>query len=110
MKKYVFLITTLITCFLCSQSAFALSEKDISAEEWFQKGMTYLEANQYEKAIDAFSKTLDLNLRYARAYINRGNAWSKKGDYDRSISDYTKALQIDPSFDEAKRTLKLYNK
>ncbi len=33
------------------------------------------------------------------AYINRGNAHSDKGDYDRAIADCDKARQIDPSLD-----------
>jgi lipoprotein NlpI len=32
----------------------------------------------------------------ARAYFNRGNAWSFKGDNDRGIADYTEAILLDP--------------
>jgi tetratricopeptide (TPR) repeat protein len=32
----------------------------------------------------------------AEAYYNRGVAWQKKGDYDRAITDYTKAIEINP--------------
>lgn len=34
----------------------------------------------------------------ARGYIHRGNAWAEKGDFDRAIADYTKAIEIDPIF------------
>ena len=30
------------------------------------------------------------------AYYNRGNAYSDKGDYDRAIADYTRAIEIEP--------------
>ena len=28
--------------------------------------------------------------------MNRGNAWCYKGNYDRAISDYNKAIELDP--------------
>ncbi|GAG27109.1 unnamed protein product, partial [marine sediment metagenome] len=30
------------------------------------------------------------------AYNNRGNTYSDKGDFDRAIADYTRALKINP--------------
>jgi tetratricopeptide (TPR) repeat protein len=35
-------------------------------------------------------------LRNAQAYIDRGNAFYNKRDYDRAIADYTQAIQLDP--------------
>jgi tetratricopeptide (TPR) repeat protein len=32
----------------------------------------------------------------ASAYYNRGNAWSRKGDYDRAIADFNEAIRLDP--------------
>ena len=32
-----------------------------------------------------------------RPIINRGIAYDKKGDYDRAIEDYTKAIKLDPT-------------
>ena len=37
----------------------------------------------------------------AEAYNNRGVAWQRKGDYDRAITDYTKAIELNPRFAEA---------
>ena len=34
-------------------------------------------------------------------YNNRGNAWHNKGDYDRAIDDYNKALEINPRYAKA---------
>ena len=31
------------------------------------------------------------------AYVNRGAAWSDKGDLDRAIADYTEAILLDPA-------------
>ena len=41
----------------------------------------------------------------ALAYSNRGNAYGKKGDVDRAIADYTKAIELAPT-----RALAYYNR
>ncbi len=42
--------------------------------------------------------TVQTELNDAKAYYNRGNAYAKKGQYDQAISDYTKALEINPRY------------
>jgi len=37
----------------------------------------------------------------ARAYYNRGNAWFMEGDFDRAISEYTNAIELNPRFADA---------
>jgi tetratricopeptide (TPR) repeat protein len=39
--------------------------------------------------------------RDAEAYDNRGNVYTDKGQYDKAISEYTKALKIKPTYAEA---------
>lgn len=36
----------------------------------------------------------------ATAHNNRGNAYSRKGDFDRAIEDYDLAIQFNPSYDK----------
>ncbi|MEA3415192.1 MAG: tetratricopeptide repeat protein [Thermodesulfobacteriota bacterium] len=40
--------------------------------------------------------SLELNPGDADAYGNRGNAWRKKGNYNRAISNYNKAIELNP--------------
>ena len=44
------------------------------------------------------TKTYSLDSNSAKAYNNRGVAWDKKGDYDRAISDYSKAIELKPRY------------
>ena len=37
----------------------------------------------------------------ATAHNNRGNAYSRKGDFDRAIEDYGLAIQFNPNYDKA---------
>ncbi len=45
--------------------------------------------------------TTQTELNDAWAYYNRGLAYFEKGQYDQAISDYTKALEINPRYARA---------
>jgi len=62
------------------------------------RGNVYSEKGQYDQAISAYTKALEIIPSYSAAYYNRGNAYSEKGQYDQAIADYTKALAVDPRF------------
>jgi tetratricopeptide (TPR) repeat protein len=48
-----------------------------------------------EVAIRACSEAIVLNPRDAVSYINRGFEYLQKGDYVRSVGDYSKAIELD---------------
>lgn len=50
----------------------------------------------YDKAIEDFTRTIELDPRYTDAYSNRGEAYAGKGLYDLAIEDYTKAIELEP--------------
>ncbi|MDO9530397.1 MAG: tetratricopeptide repeat protein [Syntrophales bacterium] len=78
------------------QIEYVQAVKNLSAENWFERGLYFCEFQLYNEAIVAFTKTLEITPRYAGAYYNRGTAWAMKGDYDRAIVDFNRALEIDP--------------
>ncbi len=96
---YQLLLVIVLSIFGSTFNAHGADEEE--AKYWFKKGLSYFDSAQYDKAVEAFSKILDLNFRFAQVYVSRGISWSKKGEYDRSISDYTKALEINPHLDQA---------
>jgi tetratricopeptide (TPR) repeat protein len=49
-------------------------------------------------AADPQASRAEITKRLVRAYINRGAAYHARGDDDRAIADYTKAIEIDPLF------------
>lgn len=69
--------------------------------ERFDNGIQALADENYDEAIELFTIILEqVNLpadKLLLSYYNRGNAWFKKGDYDKAITDYTFALQLDPN-------------
>lgn len=54
------------------------------------------EAGTYKNRGVANQSTMD-----AMACITRGNSYHKEGDYDKAISEYTKAIEIYPQYDRA---------
>jgi len=66
------------------------------------KGITYLDRQQYDKAIAAYTDAINRDPKYSFAYLGRGNVYVAKGDLDRALLDFDKAAHLDPSDDTAK--------
>ena len=45
-----------------------------------------------DQTIRELDEAIRLNPEDAKAYINRGDAYEKRGEYDRAIEDYSKLL------------------
>ena len=59
-------------------------------QEWVNKG-------EYDKAIDVCTSMISSPNQQAHlTYYNRGFAYSKKGQHDKAIADYTKAIELGP--------------
>ena len=69
------------------------------------RGHIYYQKGQYEKAISAFTKAIEINPTDERAYSIRGLSYAGKRQYDKAISDINKALEINPSDAEAYNNL-----
>jgi len=71
------------------------------AEAYNNRGNAYAELNEYERAIEDFSKAIELNPALAEAYNNRGLAYAELNKYERAIEDYNKAIELNPNDAEA---------
>lgn len=65
------------------------------------RGIIHSKSRNYKAAIDDFSRALQLNPAYVKAYVNRGNIYSELGDGERALSDYNNALEIDSTYLDA---------
>lgn len=43
----------------------------------------------------------DTRDNLARAYFDRGRAWTDRGQYDRAIQDFDQAIKLDPDYPDA---------
>ena len=60
------------------------------------EGFTYNNHGEYDKAIVAFNKAIELDPNFALAYNNRGWAYIELEQYEQGIADCTKAIELDP--------------
>jgi len=69
-------------------SAASISYGTDWCQEWVNKG-------EYDKAVDVCTSMINSPNQQARStYYNRGLAYSKKGQHDKAIADYTKAIEL----------------
>ncbi len=57
--------------------------------------------NDFQGAIEDFTKAIELNPIYAVSYNNRGSVYSAKGDLKRAIKDYDTAIELNPNYVDA---------
>ena len=67
-----------------------------SAYTEFYKGLSYQNNQDYDSAIEYYTKAIILKPDLTEAYNNRGNAYSAKGEYDRAIADFDTAIKLNP--------------
>jgi len=61
--------------------------------------------HEYDEAIALYTKVIEsggvTRKGLAKTFQNRGDAWQGKGNHDKAIADYTKAMDLDPTDDKA---------
>src|SRR5438105_3130181 len=58
------------------------------------RGVSYNSKDDYDRAIQDFNDSIQLDPKIGAAYNNRGFAYSKKGDLDRAIRDYDASIRV----------------
>lgn len=85
---------------------------EAKAEKLYYKAYQQVEAKEYDKAIEnsleALENTKAPRLR-AMLYDNIGNAYSKKGDNNKALDSFSKALEADMSYTPSRYNLGVVN-
>ncbi|MHB9294581.1 putative Cell division coordinator CpoB [Pillotina sp. SPG140] len=69
-----------------------------TAKDYYDRGLAYYNARDYDRAIEELSAALWLDSAYTNAYYYRGIAYHYKKDYDRAIADYTELIRLKPDY------------
>ena len=72
-----------------------------SAWAHLYRGSQHEEQEEYDEAITAYSKAIEVDPELIDAYLGRGEACRMLGEYDRALVDFDLAIEIDPKSAEA---------
>lgn len=64
------------------------------ADAYYNRGCTYAEAGEYDKAIADYSKVIEMEPGSADAHYNRGCAYSGKGEVGKAAGDLQRCIEL----------------
>lgn len=71
------------------------------ANSFYESGNSWLGKKEYDKAIEDYSKAIELKPDFLSAIYNRGSSWDEKGNYDKAIEDFTRVIELKPDHHSA---------
>jgi tetratricopeptide (TPR) repeat protein len=78
------------------QTEYFKAVDELKWKEWIDKGVAFMAAENYEAALNAFNRAVDINPNNPWAYIDKGWALNTLGDYYQALKELNKASVIDP--------------
>ena len=101
MRVYFFLVLF----FLQASSAWGLSP-----EQWFQEGNRFSSEGQFEKAVQAYEKSISANALSPVAHYNLGIAYKNLRQLEKAATSLEKSVELEPVNMDARVTLgSIYN-
>src|SRR5262245_60874321 len=65
---------------------------------YMERASVYAQERDYKRAIEDYSKAIELNSSQIEAYNNRGVIYTVTGEYDKAIADFDHVLQLDQDY------------
>src|SRR5271165_1010374 len=63
---------------------------------WYNRGRTYHDLNQFDKAIADASKVIELDPKLAVGWYHRGRGYYELKQWENAVADLSKAIELDP--------------
>lgn len=63
---------------------------------YWERGITWLQMNNYDGAITNFEACLERKIDFANAHLGLGMAWRGKGDYVEALLHHDEAVRLNP--------------
>ncbi|XGI83665.1 tetratricopeptide repeat protein [Halorutilales archaeon Cl-col2-1] len=79
--------------------------EDVDVEGLVDVGLSYIEINRYEQAVETFERALRFDDENQDAWVNKGFAHAEMEEFDEATAAYTEAVRIDDSTEEAAKAL-----
>jgi|WetSurMetagenome_2_1015567.scaffolds.fasta_scaffold25630_5 tetratricopeptide (TPR) repeat protein len=78
------------------QSAFNMDDSS-KADDMYEEGEKHRKSGKFEEAMQAYSRAIGINPKFAKAYLARGVVFGKCANYRQAIIDCNKSIELDPS-------------
>jgi len=78
----------------------SVSQKSIAL---YNESNNYYQKKEYDKALTAINKAIEIDPQYAAAYVKRSNIYFTKGQKEEAKKDLDKAIAVKPDYAEAYR-------
>jgi tetratricopeptide (TPR) repeat protein len=63
-------------------------------DEWVSKGTLFLSPRKYNEALECFNKSIEIDQKYAYAWINKGKSLIHKGSYQDTIKSFDDSILV----------------
>ena len=73
-----------------------------NTEAWVQLGNEYFDSNQYEKAVWAYQKSLELDPKNANVWTDLGVMYRRSGKPQEALQAFDKAIEVDPKHEPSR--------
>jgi tetratricopeptide (TPR) repeat protein len=83
---------------------FRQASQSLTAMDWFNKAYVLWDGVKFtdpKKGIEYLNNAIKLQPKYSAAYLLRGIAYEKCGDYQRAIEDYSEAINLKADYADA---------
>jgi len=72
--------------------------KRLEPADYYFRGLQHYFRNEFQSAIEAFEKAIELQPDYAAPWDSMGVTFGKIGDYDKSLEAFNKAIELEPDY------------
>ncbi|MDF1615036.1 tetratricopeptide repeat protein [Desulfurivibrio dismutans] len=80
----------------------AVADNPENVQAWTQLGHLYFDTDHYEKAINAYSRSLELHPDDADVVTDLGVMHRRNGQPEQAIASFKRAIEIDPRHETAR--------
>ena len=74
------------------------TQTDTTQDQLFKSAVAYLNTGNYQRAVDEFTKAIELNPKVPTNYNNRGVAHNKLSNHSQALDDYDTAIRLKPDY------------
>jgi len=86
---------------LAASEAAPVKPKQLTADEWFERGYVYEKDKNFDEAIRCYSEAINLEPTHIAAFSGRGWVRRHNGDLTGALNDYSQLLNLRPEYANA---------